>query len=80
MTAQDLDKIRAYLVDNVFQNEDIMFSDDRDITDLPEIIASLYEMLHRVVTGEPYNYFFHYANKIGSWVEEGLFWMEVIFK
>ena len=73
MTDKGLEKIRAYLIDVVFQNEDIMFSDDRDEIDLPEIIASLYEVLHRVVTGEPYNYFFHYANKIGSWVEEDLF-------
>lgn len=69
-----LKQIRDYLIDNVFRNPDVMFSKDRDeIIDLPEIIASLYEMLHRTVTGEPYEYMFHWANKIGSYVEDDLF-------
>lgn len=45
---------------------------DNDI-DLIEIIASLYEELHREVMGEPYDYMFHWANKSGSWVESDLF-------
>jgi len=73
MTDKELSKVREYIIDNVMTNPDVMFSDDRDGVDLPEIIASLYELLHRQVTGEPYQYFFHLANKIGSDVEDDLF-------
>lgn len=72
---KDLQVIREYLINNVFKNGNIMFSDDRgdNDVDLPDIIASLYELLHQEVTGEPYHYFFHFANKIGSWVEDDVF-------
>lgn len=74
MTEKELEKIREFIIDNVMTNEDIMFSDDRvDGVDLPEIIASLYELLHQQVTGKPYQYFHHFANKIGSDVENNLF-------
>ena len=80
MKIEQLDEIRTYLVENVFRDPDIMFSDEcrgnretYSTADLPEVIASLYEVLHREVTGNPYGYFFHYANKIGSWVEDYLF-------
>ena len=53
-------------------SEKIRGTTDDDI-DLIEIIASLYEELHREVMGEPYNYMFHWANKCGSWVESDLF-------
>lgn len=75
MNEKDLEKIREYIIDNVMTNKDVMFSNDRwnSNIDLPEIIASLYELLHQQVTGKPYNYFFHFANKIGAWVEDDLF-------
>ena len=84
MSNDDLSKIREWLVENVFRNPDIMLSDERFIEvygdpgekteiDMCEIIASLYEILHQVVMGEPYNYFFHHANKCGSWVEDQIF-------
>ena len=78
MTDKELSKVREYIIDKVMTNPDVMFSDDRDGVDLPEIIASLYELLHRQVTGEPYQYFFHLANKIGSDVEDDLFTRTVI--
>lgn len=70
---KNIDDIREYLIENVFRNPDIMFSDERNNIDLPEIIASLYNCLHLVVTGEPYDYMFHWANKVGSYVDEQLF-------
>lgn len=75
MTEKELEKIREYIIDNVMTNENVMFSNDRfnSVVDLPEIIASLYELLHQQVTGEPYHYFFHFANKIGAYVEDDLF-------
>lgn len=74
MTKEELQKIRSWLVENVFRDQDIMLSDCRCIdtygdpgerreVDLCEIIASLYEILHIEVEGEAYDYFFHYANK-----------------
>ena len=77
MTEKELEKIREYIIDNVMTDTDIMFSDNRiDGVDLPGIIASLYELLHREVTGEPYQYFHHFANEIGSDVEDDLFTKE----
>jgi len=73
---KDIDDIREYLIENVFRNPDIMFSDERNNVDLPEIIASLYNCLHLAITGEPYDYMFHWANKVGSWVDEKLFMEE----
>ena len=74
MDNKELEKIRQYIIDNVMISEEIMFSDTRtDGIDLPEIIASLYELLHQQVTGKPYQYFYHFANKIGADVEDNLF-------
>ena len=79
MTKEEhLDKIRGYIVENIISNPNYLFSDavrgesDED-PDLLEVIASLYEVLHREVTGKPYDYMFHWANKEGSWVENDLF-------
>jgi len=72
-----LDKIREYIINNVIQNTDLMFSDevrnDNMPVDIIEIIVDLYEYLHVIVTGEDYSYMFHWANKIGADVETGLF-------
>ena len=73
MTKEDLYKIRGWLVENVFRDPNIMFSDCRFIetygdpgelreVDLCEIIASLYEVLNIEVEGTGYDYFFHFAN------------------
>lgn len=71
----DIDQIRVYLVENVFRNSNIVFNDEirngagSDI-DLLSLIASLYNELYKYVTGECYDYFFHWANKVGGWVED----------
>lgn len=70
--------IRGYLVKEIFRNPNIMFSDqcrgvEDDGPDLVTIIAALYEYLNILIEGQPYAYMFHWANKIGSWVEEGDF-------
>ena len=73
-----LQVIRKYIIDNIMRNEDIMHNEDaRNYVDLPSVIASLYELLHREITGESYNYMFHWANKVGSTVEDNLFGGEV---
>lgn len=78
MKKEHLDNIRNYIVDNIMRNPDYLFSDeirgekDTDI-DLLTVIASLYEELHQEVTGEEYNYMWHFANKYGGYVDSKLF-------
>lgn len=68
ITTDQLNQIRGWLVERIFRDPDIMLSDSRFIEvygdpveheeiDMAEVIASLYEVLHREVTGEPYSYF-----------------------
>lgn len=75
---EQLKMIRGFIVNYIMRDDQVMYSDDaRDVgphhIDLIYVIASLYEELHKVVTGEPYEYMFHWANKVGSWVEDDLF-------
>ena len=71
----ELRVITDWLIEYVFRNSDIMFSDDiwnQDIEfcgshfDLIDVIATLHNLLYQEVTGEKYDYMFHWANKIGS--------------
>jgi len=77
MTKEQLKVIRDFIVNYIMRDDFIMFSEARDAgrnhIDLICIIASLYEELHKEVTGEPYEYMFHWANKVGSWVEDDFF-------
>ena len=76
MDEKQLKELREWLIDNIFRNPDIMFNDEmtNDIkfdldVNVVEVIAWLYELLHREVMHEEYDYMFHWANKIGAWVE-----------
>lgn len=77
LTKEQLDQVRSWLVDHVIRNEILMFNyevrgDENEISnnpDLIEVIVALYELLHIEVTGEEYDYMWHWANKVGSWVE-----------
>ena len=73
---KELENVRARLVP-LFRDENIMYNDQIRGTqepfytvDLMTIIAALYNMLHYEVTGTEYDYFFHWANKCGSWIED----------
>lgn len=84
MSEEKLDRIRSLIVNKIISNDYIMFDDkirnyeeDDNELDLVEVIVDLYEYLHQIVTGEEYDYMFHWANKIGSWVETGMFDKEV---
>ena len=79
MSREELDNITYYIKENVMRNSKIMFEDavrgdDKyyDV-DLIEVIASLHNMLYKEVTGEYYDYMFHWANKVGSWVYDDMF-------
>lgn len=87
MNELELDNLRNWLVENVFRNEDYMFlpyhnhtlvyhNEDEDsdrISNLLSMVASLYNLLHKEVKREKYDYFFHWANKCGAWVEDNVF-------
>lgn len=59
----------------MFRNPSIAFSDEirtgaGSNIDLLSLIASLCNLLIKEATGVEYGYFFHWANKIGAWVED----------
>lgn len=78
MTKDELNAITSWLINNVFRNSHIMFSDDEimigdEVIGLPDIIATLHNLLYEQITGERYDYMFHWANKVGSWCEDDIF-------
>ena len=84
-----MNEITQWLKYNIFRNDYIMLSDNRYIDyiyvdgeykvskstsiDLVDIIASLHNLLYECVTGERYDYMFHWANKVGSWCNDNIF-------
>ena len=79
MTKEQLRKIRGYLVNEIFRNGDLVFNNtvrgcdekwDEKGPDLLGVIAALYNLLHEEVEGEGYDYFFHWANKVGGSVDD----------
>ena len=77
MNKDQLHKITSYLVENVWRNENVMFDkefiEEHDVENLVDIISSLHNLLCEQVTGERYNYAFHWANKVGSDVDDKMF-------
>ena len=75
MNEEELKKVRDFLVDNVFRNPNVVLydniaSDAIKGFDLVDLIASLYDMLHLSVTGEHYDYMWHWCNKVGAWCDD----------
>lgn len=70
-----LKDIRGWLIENIFRDVYVMYSDARDVhdIDLINVIASLYNEYHNAVMGERYDYMVHWANKCCSWCDENLF-------
>lgn len=56
--------------DTVMYNCYIRGMEDEEDTDLMELIAYLYEIIHQLYYHKPYRYMFHWANKVGSWLDE----------
>lgn len=82
MTEKQLNNLTYWLRENVFQNTDIMYNDwlwDQEIdkdnvdTDLIDIIATLHNIIYKLVTGASYDYMFHWCNKIGADCNEHVF-------
>lgn len=80
-------KVRSWLADELFRNPNVMFNDEvrgcnlgnGEVVDLMEVISCLYEIIHNLQYDETYDYFFHWANKCGSWVESDFF-MKMFWK
>lgn len=77
MNDEKLKQITEWLKENVFRNPDIMFLNIDDAypggVHVVDIIASLHNLLYEQVTGQRYNYMFHWANKIGSDAVDNIF-------
>ena len=75
MTEKQLDILTTWLKEHIFMNTKIMFNDilwdesiDFDNVDASviDIIASLHNIIYKLVTCESYDYMWHWCNKIGS--------------
>lgn len=71
-------KITECLKTKVWRNTNVIFGDlnlieEGDIDMLTNIISSLHNLLYEQVTGERYNYAFHWCNKVGSDTEDDYF-------
>lgn len=75
MNKADLDALTGDLIDNVIQNPDFVFDLGAEHNiELLEIIASLHNILYKEVTGEYYDYMFHWYNKVaGGTLEDSLY-------
>lgn len=77
MTQEELNRITEFMKEKVWRNPDVMGMTDEDTTiqacaDLTDIATSLHNLLYEVVTGKRYDYAFHWANKIGSSLEDNV--------
>lgn len=70
MNKDHLDWITSYLRENVWRNDNIMFFDpdysDHEVEILVDIVSSLHNELYKAITGEYYDYCWHWTNKIGA--------------
>ena len=65
ITKEQMDNMTGYLIDNVFQNPKFVFANDEGETDfLLDVIATLHNYLYNEVCGDPYDYMFHWYNKL----------------
>lgn len=74
MNKEKLDEITCNIRDNVMRNGDIVYSLDENSLILLDYIASLHNLLYEEVTGDRYDYMFHWGNKIGyNGIEDNIF-------
>lgn len=53
----------------IMYNCNVRGEEEEDI-DLMDVIAYLHEIIYQHYYHRPYRYMFHWANKVGSWVDE----------
>lgn len=82
MNEKQLEILTTWLKEHIFMNNKIMFNDvlwDESIdfgdvdTSVIDIIASLHNIIYKLVTGEKYDYMWHWCNKIGSDCDDTVF-------
>lgn len=79
MTDKDkMTEITRWLIQNVFRDPNILYNDHirgehEDDIDLVDVIASLHNLLYESVTGDRYDYMFHWANKEGADCRDDIF-------
>jgi len=82
MSEDELKIIREFLIEKIIREPDMFIKClDIDVTedlDLIDVITGLYNMLHKSVTGEDYDYMWHWANKIGFWCDDNRLYNSVI--
>ena len=65
MNKEKLDRITIDIKNNIMRNGDIVYGLNEETLILLDYIASLHNLLYEEVTGESYDYMFHWTNKIG---------------
>ena len=82
MDENELKIIREFIIDKIIREPDMFINcldiDVTDQIDLIDVITGLYNMLHKSVTGEDYDYMWHWANKIGFWCDDNRLYNSVI--
>lgn len=82
MNEKQLDVLTTWLKEHIFMNDKIMFNDvlsdepidfDNVDTTVIDIIATLHNIIYQLVTGEKYDYMWHWCNKIGSDCDDNTF-------
>lgn len=72
--------IDNFLKWKVYRNADIMYDDAAYINGeyhISDVIAAMQDFIHIILTDEPYDYAWHWANKIGSWIDSDAVYQEM---
>lgn len=70
---RDLERIKDIIKNDIILTDntlDYEWKLEEGEIDLIQIITSLYNLLYEVCTGEKYDYFFHWLNKVGVNVDD----------
>lgn len=79
LTEEDLRVIRDFIIDNVCKNENFVFNETlENEIDIISLVCSMYNVLYNVITGNKYDYFYHWTNKIGGACDD--YYIENILK
>lgn len=60
----DIEKVNVWLKNEVYRDSDVVYDNENHYY-LLDVVASLQNLLNYAITGKPYNYAFHWVNKIG---------------
>ena len=82
MTEKQLSDITTKIKDDIVRNSEVMYAAYSKVTPeevddviwmLQNVVCTLHNLLYKEVTGKAYDYWFHWANKIGRNVDENCF-------